>query len=561
MRRLTSLLLAGGVVVLCAVSAIATTIHVPADQPTIQAAMSIAVSGDTVMVAPGVYQGSINYQGKRVRLCSTDGADSTFIGADTPSAYLIDFGYNGGIGAELRGFTIRNCTSPHAVDIQTTTQATIAENRFINNPVGLLVISCNSSSLITRNLFVGNGGISCIGVNDNNPFITNNTFDLNARGFYNVGGAAVATNNIITRSTAYGVHGAGLFEYNDVYANNPDYSGDAVPGTGSLSSDPLFANPGQFEYELQATSTCINAGDPNTIYNDPDGSRNDVGAYPFCLHMSDVDCDGTPNDSDNCLSVANVDQQDLDGDGPGDVCDNCPGDFNPSQTDTDGDGIGDICDPCLFDPGNDADGDGLCGNSDNCPTMANSDQADADDDGVGNVCDNCPTHFNPSQEETDGDGIADSCDNCPFVFNSSQTDVDNDGVGNACDACLTDPLNDSDADGICHSVDNCPTVFNPDQADTNGNNIGDVCDCACVCHGDPQCDSVIADVIDVVNTIGVAFRGSATISDPSLTCPWQSTDVNCSGATDVLDVVKTVNVAFRGASSTAEYCHPCGGES
>jgi hypothetical protein len=33
----------------------ATVIHVPADQPTIQAAINVAVNGDTVLVSPGTY--------------------------------------------------------------------------------------------------------------------------------------------------------------------------------------------------------------------------------------------------------------------------------------------------------------------------------------------------------------------------------------------------------------------------------------------------------------------------------------------------------------------------
>ncbi len=41
-----------------------TIIHVPADQPTIQAAIGLAVNGDTVLVAPGTYKENINVYGK-----------------------------------------------------------------------------------------------------------------------------------------------------------------------------------------------------------------------------------------------------------------------------------------------------------------------------------------------------------------------------------------------------------------------------------------------------------------------------------------------------------------
>ncbi len=47
-------------------SAAQATIHVPADQPTIQSGIDAAQNGDTVLVAPGNYAESLDFKGKGV---------------------------------------------------------------------------------------------------------------------------------------------------------------------------------------------------------------------------------------------------------------------------------------------------------------------------------------------------------------------------------------------------------------------------------------------------------------------------------------------------------------
>ncbi|MDX1535978.1 MAG: thrombospondin type 3 repeat-containing protein [Candidatus Spechtbacterales bacterium] len=71
---------------------------------------------------------------------------------------------------------------------------------------------------------------------------------------------------------------------------------------------------------------------------------------------ADIDGDGIPDRTDNCVNLANADQADIDNNNRGDACDdwdrdgvlnskdNCPNDTNRAQADEDGDGIGDECD-------------------------------------------------------------------------------------------------------------------------------------------------------------------------------------------------------------------------
>jgi len=72
--------------------------------------------------------------------------------------------------------------------------------------------------------------------------------------------------------------------------------------------------------------------------------------------IADNDGDNVADINDNCVYVANADQDDVDDNGRGDVCDdfdkdgsinaddNCPDITNRNQKDVDADGIGDVCD-------------------------------------------------------------------------------------------------------------------------------------------------------------------------------------------------------------------------
>jgi hypothetical protein len=109
-------------------------------------------------------------------------------------------------------------------------------------------------------------------------------------------------NNTITGNEA--VHGGGIFfdggfvriinvilwqNEDDLYSgrfspsSRPDHSnigdGDFRGLNGNISVDPLFVDPDKGSFRLKPDSPCIDAGDLNPIYDDVDGTRNDMGAY------------------------------------------------------------------------------------------------------------------------------------------------------------------------------------------------------------------------------------------------------------------------------------------
>jgi hypothetical protein len=82
--------------------------------------------------------------------------------------------------------------------------------------------------------------------------------------------------------------------------------------------------------------------------------------------------------------------------------------------------------------------------------------------------------------------------------------------------------------------------------------------CVCDCHANPAaCSDPAVNVLDVLYTINVAFRGFAEIDDNNPLCPTKATDVNCDGVSSVIDVIKMVDVAFRAGDPAAVFCDPC----
>jgi hypothetical protein len=156
-------------------------------------------------------------------------------------------------------------------------------------------LQATGNAYLEHNLFVGNSGLSLGGACylsgiPAGSFI-GNTLDRNTSGntggVYLVGAVIPVINNVIVNSGSVGLSCSGAFEsYNNVWNSAvTDYSG-CGPGTGSMSADPLFADTTAGDYHLAIHSPCIDAGDPDPSYDDPDGSRGDMGMYgsnPFSM--------------------------------------------------------------------------------------------------------------------------------------------------------------------------------------------------------------------------------------------------------------------------------------
>jgi parallel beta-helix repeat protein len=96
-----------------------TTIHIPADQPTIQAGIDAAHNGDTVLVSPGTYYENIDFKGKAITLTSSAG----------PAITTIDGGGNGPAvtfkTSEPRSAVLSNLTIQHGGNFETFSRNTV----------------------------------------------------------------------------------------------------------------------------------------------------------------------------------------------------------------------------------------------------------------------------------------------------------------------------------------------------------------------------------------------------------------------------------------------------
>ncbi len=177
------------------------------------------------------------------------------------------------------------------------------------------IYSANSSPIIRGNIIQGNvaqgdemggygGGIYCSG---SNAIIELNEISHNLAAAWDglgYGGGAYLSegatwfnkNSVVYNSASWGA-GGGLYcssmipdIINCIFWGNslPQISGsgsvaysniqDGWAGIGNINADPLFINAAQNDYRLQWDSPCIDSGNPNPFYNDPDGTRADMGA-------------------------------------------------------------------------------------------------------------------------------------------------------------------------------------------------------------------------------------------------------------------------------------------
>ncbi len=259
---------------------------------TIQPGIDAAVPGDTVRILPGNYNQPFNMR-NRVSLIGTD-----------VEQCIISIKISAADSCTIKGLTITQSMSCMNVSPQITeniflghfpfwptidlgySASPIITKNFITECITGIYGQSDCDPLIKNNIIKASEyGIAITGLGFFKPTIINNT--VIAKKYYAASwwswDTVIVMNNILVTldQDALGFPGEDPYypakiEYNDFW--NAYQAGTQVPAS-NIFLNPQFENYDLQNYHLQPTSPCLDAGNPDPIYNDVDGSRNDMGAY------------------------------------------------------------------------------------------------------------------------------------------------------------------------------------------------------------------------------------------------------------------------------------------
>ena len=288
---------------------------VPSDYATIQNAIDSIGYGDTALVAPGTYYENIVIE-RNIHLVSADGPETTYLNPED-STILFVIIKNIDQFATVSGFTLKESFRIGHFTIFSSQNVDISNNIFKDTGGSLsksIYFYLNSSGNIHNNLFANNNNGSAIRISSDYVNVYNNTFYNNRSSIISDSEETRIWNNIISNSYSYGL--LGYFksvDYNNIIDSKIQFADDMTVGPNNISVDPAFTDTANSDFTLSALSPCIDAGDPASEFNDADGSRSDMGAYPFVM-VTDI------NDKDEALPYKFL------------LGKNYPNPFNPSTT-------------------------------------------------------------------------------------------------------------------------------------------------------------------------------------------------------------------------------------
>jgi parallel beta-helix repeat protein len=173
----------------------------------IQAAVNVANSGDTIIVRDGTYTENINVN-KLLTIRSENGYENCIIQAQNSNVHALSIIAD---YVTINGFTVTGVTGSYKAGIygQSIEHCTISNNYLSNNDVGINLYDSSSNNLVTKNFITStNPHISIyLNIHSSNNEITNNTIDRGG----NILLHGHCSNNVVAGNTNSNSIGSGIY--------------------------------------------------------------------------------------------------------------------------------------------------------------------------------------------------------------------------------------------------------------------------------------------------------------------------------------------------------------
>ena len=236
-------------------------------------AISAAAVGDIIDISPGIYIESIEI-GFSLTLQGS-GPNFSTINATDLNSHALDIKSTNDNVNTIQIFGLRIVSRKNGINISNKNNHIVVKNCVISD--------CEYG--------IHNNSLKANKIDIINNTIVNNRVGITTGIVDGMGGAGtffIIKGNIISDNLENGIYIRSSFHIVKSYYNNffNNLSGDIGKGAAvdldyqnNINVLPKFLNSSVGVYILSSNSPCINAGIIGGSYQDPDGSRNDIGAY------------------------------------------------------------------------------------------------------------------------------------------------------------------------------------------------------------------------------------------------------------------------------------------